>query len=302
MSSFYTNIQLAGDTILYRGYENGQRVEFRAQFSPTLYVLSKMRSSFKLWMAEQLPLYSLSTRKARDFIKQYEGVEGFEVHGYERFVYQYIRQEFPGDVKYDTNKMKIYALDIEVQCENGFPDVEAAAEEMLSITIKDMVTKQYYCWCTREFVPPKSVEMNVFWTEHEMLNGFIKWWAENTPDILTGWNVNLYDVPYIARRVNRVLGEKWMKSLSPWNRANERRSMSKGVKIMLTISLVSIFLTIWIYIASLHTLVKNLTDSITLLSSNSVKEKLITLNTKTSRTSIPLIGRSSWNTTSKTLN
>ena len=33
--------------------------------------------------------------------------------------------------------MKIFALDIEVQCENGFPDVEAAAEEMLSITIKD---------------------------------------------------------------------------------------------------------------------------------------------------------------------
>ena len=42
--------------------------------------------------------------------------------------------------------MKIYALDIEVQCENGFPNVEEAAEQMLSITIKDMVTKQYYCW------------------------------------------------------------------------------------------------------------------------------------------------------------
>ena len=231
MSSFYTNIQLAGDTILYRGYENGQRVEFRAQFSPTLYVLSKNKEQFQTLDGRAVaPLQFESTRKARDFIKQYEGVEGFEVHGYERFVYQYIRQEFPGDVKYDTNKMKIYALDIEVQCENGFPDVEAAAEEMLSITIKDMVTKQYYCWCTREFVPPKGVEMNVFWTEHEMLNGFIKWWAENTPDILTGWNVNLYDVPYIARRVNRVLGEKWMKSLSPWNRANEREVYVQGRK------------------------------------------------------------------------
>ena len=231
MSSFYTNIQLAGDTILYRGYENGQRVEFRAQFSPTLYVLSKNEEQFQTLDGRAVaPLQFESTRKARDFIKQYEGVEGFEVHGYERFVYQYIRQEFPGDVKYDTNKMKIYALDIEVQCENGFPDVEAAAEEMLSITIKDMVTKQYYCWCTREFVPPKGVEMNVFWTEHEMLNGFIKWWAENTPDILTGWNVNLYDVPYIARRVNRVLGEKWMKSLSPWNRANEREVYVQGRK------------------------------------------------------------------------
>ena len=36
MSKFYTNIQLAGDTVLYRGYEDGQAVQFRTQFSPTL--------------------------------------------------------------------------------------------------------------------------------------------------------------------------------------------------------------------------------------------------------------------------
>ena len=41
MSSFYTNIQLAGDTILYRGYEDGEPVTYRTNFSPTLYVFSK---------------------------------------------------------------------------------------------------------------------------------------------------------------------------------------------------------------------------------------------------------------------
>ena len=231
MSSFYTNIQLAGDTILYRGYENGQRVEYRANYSPSLYVLSK--NAEQQTTLDGRPVAQISfkgAREAREFIKTYEKVEGFEVHGYERYVYQYIRQQFPGEVDYDTNKMKIYALDIEVQCENGFPDTEACAEEMLSITIKDMITKQYYCWCTREFVPPPGVDMKVFWTEKEMLNSFIKWWADNTPDILTGWNVNLYDVPYIARRLNRVLGEKWMKSLSPWNRANEREVYVMGRK------------------------------------------------------------------------
>ena len=63
-----------------------------------------------------------------------------------------------------------------------------------------------------------------------MFTDFLTWWAQNTPDILTGWNVNLYDVPYIARRVNRILGEKWMKSLSPWNRANEREVYVQGRK------------------------------------------------------------------------
>ena len=79
------------------------------------------------------------------------------MHGYERYVYQYISKEFPNEVDYDISQMKIFALDIEVQCENGFPNVEEAAEEMLSITIKDMVTKQYYCWATREFEAPKGV-------------------------------------------------------------------------------------------------------------------------------------------------
>jgi len=231
MSVFYTNIQLAGDTILYRGIKDGEPVQFRCNFSPTLYVLSNKNEEFKtLDGRNAAPMKFESARKARDFIQQYDGVEGFEVHGYERYVYQWIRQEFPGEVNYDMNQMKIYALDIEVQCENGFPNVDEAAEEMLSITIKDMVTKKYYSWATREFDAPAGVETFIFWTENEMLNHFIGWWAQNTPDILTGWNVNLYDVPYIARRISRVLGDKWMKSLSPWNRANEREVYVQGRK------------------------------------------------------------------------
>ena len=231
MSSFYTNIQLAGDTILYRGYEDGQPVQFRSQFSPTLYVPSKKKERFKTLDGRDVsPVKFGAAREAREFIKQYENVENFEVHGYERFVYQYIRQEFPKEVDYDINQMKIYALDIEVKCENGFPNVEEAAEEMLSITIKDMVTKKFVSWVTREFDAPPNVEMKVFWTEQEMLQDFLTWWAQNTPDILTGWNVNLYDMPYIARRINRILGEKWMKSLSPWNRANEREVYVQGRK------------------------------------------------------------------------
>tara|TARA_E500000081_G_scaffold1508_1_gene1651 strand:- start:615 stop:2969 length:2355 start_codon:yes stop_codon:yes gene_type:complete len=176
------------------------------------------------------PMEFLTARDAREFIKKYDGVENFEVHGYERFVYQYIRREFPGEIDYNINQMKIFALDIEVQCENGFPDVEAAAEEMLSITIKDMVSKEFFVWAVREFEVPDGVKAFIYDTEREMLAHFIKWWVENTPDILTGWNVNLYDVPYIARRVNRILGEKWMKSLSPWNRANEREVYVQGRK------------------------------------------------------------------------
>ncbi|AGN12003.1 DNA polymerase [Prochlorococcus phage P-SSM3] len=229
MSKFYTNIQLAGDTVLYRGYEDGQPVQFRTQFSPTLYVTSNRPEKMKTLTGKSVkPVQFQTSREAREFIKTYDGVEKFEVHGYERFVYQYIRQQFPDEVDYDMSQMKIYAMDIEVQCENGFPDVEAAAEEMLSITIKDMVTKKFYVWAVRDF--ETEHEHFIFDSERDMLKGFLEWWVHNTPDILTGWNVNLYDVPYIARRLNRILGEKWMKSLSPWNRANEREIYVQGRK------------------------------------------------------------------------
>ena len=222
-SSFYTNIQLAGNTILYRGYENGQQIQSRTHFSPTLFVTSNKEERYKTLDGENVkPVKFESPREAREFIAKYEGVENFSVYGYERYVYQFIAKEFPGEIDYDMKQMKIFSMDIEVACENGFPDVEASAEEMLCITIKDMNTKEVFVWGTREFNPPEGVEFFVFWTEQEMLNHFVRWWAENTPDVLTGWNVNLYDVPYICRRVNRVLGEKWMKTLSPWNRANER--------------------------------------------------------------------------------
>ena len=229
MSKFYTNIQLAGDTILYRGYEDGEPVQFRTHSSPTLYVTSNRKEKMKTLTGKYVrPIDFQTAREAREFIKTYNGVEKFEVHGYERFVYQYIRKEFSDEVDYHIDQMKIYALDIEVQCENGFPDVEAAAEEMLSITIKDMVTKKFYIWAVREF--ETEHEHYIYDSERDMLKGFLEWWVHNTPDILTGWNVNLYDVPYIARRLNRILGEKWMRSLSPWNRANEREIYVQGRK------------------------------------------------------------------------
>ena len=229
MSKFYTNIQLAGDTVLYRGYEDGQAVQFRTQFSPTLYVTSNRQEKMKTLTGKPVrPVQFEAAREAREFIKTYDGVEKFEVHGYERFVYQYIREQFPNEVDYDISQMRIYALDIEVQCENGFPNVEEAAEEMLSITIKDMVTKKFYIWAVRDF--ETEHEHYVFDSEKDMLKSFLEWWVHHTPDILTGWNVNLYDVPYIARRLNRILGEKWMRSLSPWNRANEREIYVQGRK------------------------------------------------------------------------
>ena len=75
MSQFYTNIQLAGDTILYRGYQDGTPVQFRTKFSPTLYLPSKKDEMYKTLDGRSVaPMEFLTARDAREFIKKYDGI------------------------------------------------------------------------------------------------------------------------------------------------------------------------------------------------------------------------------------
>ena len=69
-----------------------------------------------------------------------------------------------------------------------------------------------------------------FRTEESMMSAFLQYWNENYPDVVTGWNVQLFDIPYIARRVTRILGEKAAKSLSPWKLISSREIYIKGRK------------------------------------------------------------------------
>ena len=228
---FYTNVLLLGDNILYRGYENGQEVKYRDRIRPTLFFVTqdqRRESAYRTLDGRYAhPQKFDGARDAREFIQKYEGVEGIEVHGYERFVYQWISDKYQKQIDFDMSQMKIWTIDIEVACENGFPDVQASAEEMLCITMKNVITKETITWGTREF-SPEGTEYRVFWTEQEMLKDFHAWWVDNTPDVITGWNCNLYDIPYICRRVEKVLGEKWMRSLSPWNKVDMREVVIKG--------------------------------------------------------------------------
>ena len=231
--NFYTNVQLVGDQVLYLGYENGERVMYRDTFSPVLFVPSPDKTKFKtLDDIYVKPIKFGGVREAREFIKKYSDVRNFEIYGYERFLYQYIADKYPQDeVKFDMSAMNIITLDIEVECENGFPDVESASESILCLTIKDLNTKKLIVWGTREFENNRDdVEFIYCYDERDLLDKFINYWVQNTPDIVTGWNVYLYDIPYICRRIERVFTEKHMRSLSPWNLINYREFVVQGRK------------------------------------------------------------------------
>jgi DNA polymerase elongation subunit (family B) len=230
---FYTNVQMIGNQFLVRGYENGKSVMFKEEFSPTLFVPSKKESKYKTLDGENVePIVPGSVRECREFYKKYENVDGFKIYGNDRYVFQYISEKYPEDeIKFDITKIKLATLDIEVASENGFPDTESASEEILTITIQDYATKKIVTWGVKPFNNKQSnVKYIECGSEYQLLQNFLDYWIKNIPEVITGWNIQFYDIPYICRRLNRVLGEKMMKSFSPWGLVSEREVVVMGRK------------------------------------------------------------------------
>ena len=228
--SFYTNVNLVGNNLLYIGYEDGQRIQRRFKFSPTLYVISNKPTNWKTLDGRYAkPIQFDTVGAARDFKDKYKDVEGFEVHGYDRYLYQYISSEFSNEVDYDIKTLKITSLDIEVACENGFPNVRECAEQLLAITVQDYQTRKLKVFATRDYHNTrKDVDFIYCDSEEHLLRSFLAYWQTDFPDVLTGWNCELYDVPYICGRLERLFGEKEMRQMSPWGMVKREEMEIKG--------------------------------------------------------------------------
>ena len=216
--SFYTNVQLVGDNLLYLGYEDGQRIQRKFKFSPTLFVVTDKQTKQKTLDGRYAkPIKFDSIKEAKGFIEQYKEVQNFEVHGYDRYLYQFISEEFPKEIDYEFKNLKTTSLDIEVACENGFPNVQECSQPLLSITVQDYLSRKIKVWGTKPYTNNRDdVEYVLCDDEEHLLRCFLDYWTTNFPDILTGWNVELYDIPYICGRLERLFGEKEMKQISPW--------------------------------------------------------------------------------------
>jgi len=224
---------MVGNQFLVRGYEDGKNFMIREKYSPTLFVSSKKKTFYKTLTGEYVePVKPGSVRDCREFFKTYDGVENFNIYGNERYIYQYISDNYKEEeIKFDISKIKLTTIDIEVASEHGFPDVESSAEEVLLITVQDYTTKEIVTWGQGPFkLKQGNHYYKQFNNEYDLLNDFIAWWIDNTPEVVTGWNSKLYDIPYLVRRIDRILGEKLMKRLSPWGLVTEDETYIAGRK------------------------------------------------------------------------
>ena len=99
------------------------------------------------------------------------------------------------------NQIKILTIDIECESENGFPSPEKADQPLICITVKDHTSKKIIVFGMGNFVNDREdVQYIDCVTETGLVETFTKFWVEYNPDIITGWNVKFFDIPYLMNR------------------------------------------------------------------------------------------------------
>jgi DNA polymerase elongation subunit (family B) len=227
----YTNVYQYGSKMLVRGYDTkGNQYKRKEDFQPTIFVPSKTPTDYKTLQGNYVAsLHPGTMRDTKDYIDRYKDVEGFEIYGNNNYVAQYISDNFKGELKFDIENIRIWTIDIETSTESGFPNMKTANEEILLITLQDNATKRVITFGSKPYVnTDKNVQYRYCTNELDLLREFINYWSLNTPDVVTGWNCNLFDIPYLIRRINATLGETYSKRLSPWESIRERTINIRG--------------------------------------------------------------------------
>lgn len=240
---FYTCVNRYGNSILSRGYtDEGKPFARRVKFKPTLYLPStKGNSDWKgLDGVVVQPMTFDSMSEATEFSQTYKDVDNLKVYGNTNFVAQYINEHFPGQIKHNPKWINVGNIDIEVASDDGFPEPHEAKYPIISIAYLSSRERIFHVWGLGEYDSAKGRELlkddykdcfiqyRKCKDEHELMDKFLVFWENNSPDVVTGWNIRLFDIPYMVNRVRNIMGERDIKRFSPWGHVNYRQIGIKG--------------------------------------------------------------------------
>lgn len=228
--NFYTNITRHRNQILVRGISNGKPVKFSAKYKPYLFVQANTQTEYKNLKGEYVGKMNFdSMSEAREFLQNYEGVEGMNIYGLSDWPYMYIFDNYKGEIRYDPTLVSVCSIDIETSIEGGFPDIEKAENEITSITIGRNGNKTVF-GCGEYQEHQDNVQYYKCADESALLLAFLEVWNGSlySPDVVTGWNIDFFDIPYLVNRIRNVLGGDHAERLSPWKLLRENKVEIRG--------------------------------------------------------------------------
>ena len=211
---FYTACALKGNKVLVRGYRNGARFTDTVSFKPSLYVRTDKPTKYTTLTGVKVGRIEFETLyECRKFLDQYRELDDCPIYGNTDFITQYIMETYPSEVEYDLSKIKVAYLDLECETEGGFPNLDAPNERINLVTIR--ISGVNYV-ITMKPVKLPDCKVILVASEKELIKKIFDILKHCDPDILTGWNIKLFDMPYIIGRAKLFFDEKEIQGWMPF--------------------------------------------------------------------------------------
>jgi len=160
-------------------------------------------------------------KELQEFKKEFQELE---IWGDFPFPNQYITQKKLYENP-DFDSIHVGYLDIEIESERILANPENPLEEINVISVWSSLQNKMFTFCKSS--TPLS-NCFTFETERELLLAFLKCWKELNLDVVSSWNGEFFDFPYIFYRIRSVLSDKHAQSLSPFNVVQESQVERMG--------------------------------------------------------------------------
>jgi len=241
MLQFYTNVSRYGNQIPLRGYDHGRRIEKKIKYEPILFTSTNLKTNWKALDGTPVGVANAgkrfeSMRAANEYVTANKGVSGKTIYGNTKYIPAFINDYYPGNIEFNRSTINVATIDIEVASDDGFPEPEKADHKVISIAMKSNIGETYYVWglgdydVEQSYMKENLVVYRKFDREDDLLINFITHWSsqQHSPDVVTGWNTRFFDIPYLVNRINRMLGEAYVKRLSPWGMVDRQEVTKMG--------------------------------------------------------------------------
>lgn len=216
----YRNVYYDARNGLYKLFTwdgDGKRVVLDCSYSPYLYVESRTESDARSLYGTDLKKKYFRTNGDRRKFATTGGIKRlFENLSCDQQFLMDMYWTKNTDADFSKNDLVTYFIDIETYSPDDFPHPDRAKDCINVITVYDTAIKKFITWGTHRLKKDiDNVDYRYCPTEREMLMKFVNFIQTKPPDIISGWNSQFFDIPYIIMRVAKILGDDEHQKLSP---------------------------------------------------------------------------------------
>jgi DNA polymerase elongation subunit (family B) len=208
---------------LFTWDKDGKRIKVTNSFDPYMYLESKNGEAESIYGTRLMKKVFDTQYNRYKYIQDanikrvFENLPATQQYLVDTFWKENEKPEF------SKNPIKVLFLDIETYSPDEFPKPADPTHTVNVITCFDSLSRRYITFGLGNFDnKDDDVDYIKCDSERDLFKKFVQYIEKDYPDIMSGWNSEFFDLPYILNRCTRILGEEWTNRLSPSGKVYSR--------------------------------------------------------------------------------